>query len=169
MSNVRDVPSSRASSNGGEGEPHEDDRRAPHARVALTVVVMVSMLAVFDTTAIVKPPPKPDKEQVAVCHYDPAGLLDPSVPLWKLLLVNPKSVDSLLARGDGLPNSAVPGTDGAYVFDEYCVPQPVTPTETIFAVAYTDMDTTDGDYNPDADALIAKLVDGNANGGPGRR
>lgn len=138
---------------------------APLTRVALTVLVMVSMLAVFGTTATAKPPPKPDKEQVAVCHYDAAGLLDPSVPLWKLLLVNPKAVDRLLARGDGLPNEAVPGTDGDYVFDEYCVPQPVVgPTETIFAVAYSDMDTADGAYNADVDVLIAKLVDGNDNG-----
>jgi hypothetical protein len=30
----------------------------------------------------------------------------------------------------------------------------------LFAVAYTDIDPDDGGYNPDVDALIAKLVDG---------
>jgi hypothetical protein len=138
---------------------------APLARVVLTVLVMVSMLGVFGATATAKPPPKPDKEQVAICHYDVDGdhLLDPSVPLWELLLVKPKAVDSHMDHGDGYPDGEVPGTDGAYVFDEYCVPQPVNPAETIFAVAYSDKDTGDGGYDPAEDVLIAKLVDDNGN------
>jgi hypothetical protein len=34
------------------------------------------------------------------------------------------------------------------------------PEERVFAVAYTDMDTGDGSYNPAVDVLISKLVDG---------
>jgi hypothetical protein len=38
------------------------------------------------------------------------------------------------------------------------------PPETIFAVAYTDINTADGGYNPAVDVLIAKWVDDNGSG-----
>jgi hypothetical protein len=137
---------------------------APAVRVALTLLVFVSMLAVFGTTAAAKPTDKPDKEKVAICHYSA------DEATWELLLIGPKAAEQRLALGDGLPSQLVPGTDGEYVFDEYCVPQPVTPPETIFAVAYGDVDTADGDYNPAVDLMIAKFVDGEgtaADGLPG--
>ncbi len=91
---------------------------------------------------------------IDVCHVVDD---DPSVTEWRLLGVNDRAIASHLAHGDVLPGGEVPGTNGAFVFDETCVLQA---TERIFAVAYTDMDTADGGYNAGVDVLIAKLVDG---------
>jgi hypothetical protein len=93
--------------------------------------------------------------KVEMCHFNADD--DPDAPEWQLLEVGGKAVDAHEAHGDGFPGGEVPGTSGQFVFDENCVPQA---SELIFAVAYIDINTTDGGFNPDVDVLIAKLVDG---------
>jgi hypothetical protein len=103
-------------------------------------------------------------EKVDICHYDVDGdrFLDPSVPEWELLTVKDgKALETHLAHGDGQPGGEVPNQTG-YLFDEDCVPY--LTAEKIFAVAYIDVNASDGGYNAGVDTLIVKFVDGDGNG-----
>jgi hypothetical protein len=87
--------------------------------------------------------------KVDVCHVDEFGD-------YELIRVNERAVDRLLARGDSLPGDAVPGMPG-FEFDADCVPVSI---ETVFAVAFSNLDDQPG-YDPTGDdVLIAKWVDG---------
>lgn len=88
-----------------------------------------------------------------VCHLNDSGE-------WQVINVAGPAVDAHIAHGDSVPGDSVPGMP-TYSFDEDCVPEA---GELIFAVAYTDVDESDGDYNADVDVLISKLVDGNGDG-----
>jgi hypothetical protein len=118
--------------------------------IGLSAMSLFSLIVLDGAAGLGKQPTK-----VEICHLNADGAPDTSE--WELLEVVGKAVDAHLAHGDGFPGGEVPGTDGQFVFDENCVPQAA---ELIFAVAYTDMNTTDGGYNPDVDVLIAKLIDG---------
>lgn len=134
------------------------------ARITRGAIALLSVFGLFlgsaaTATATPSKPPKPPIEKVVLCVYDS------DTSAWELASIKTSVADKLVARGvAAYPLQPVPGTNGAYVFDATCVPQPVTPVETIFAVAYSDWDPTDGAYNADADVLIAKLVDGNSDG-----
>jgi len=92
--------------------------------------------------------------KVDVCHLNDLGE-------WQVNSVSSRgrAVNAHLRHGDGLPGDEVPGMD-QYTFDDDCVPVADEPLELIFAVAYTDVDESDGGYNPSVDVFIAKLVDG---------
>lgn len=90
-----------------------------------------------------------------ICHFNADD--DPGVPDWELLDVNSRSVDAHVDHGDGFPGEEVPGTEGEYVFTEECVTELA---ELIFAVAYTDLDPSDGPFDATQDELLAKLIDG---------
>ncbi len=65
------------------------------------------------------------------------------------------------ATGEGQEDTS---DDGVYVDDGCVIPD----QETIFAIAYTDVDPNDGDgFKEGTDVLIAKLVDENGDGQPG--
>lgn len=113
-------------------------------------LLLLMNLGAFGAVGLAQQPTK-----VEICHFNADD--DPDAPKWQLLEVGGKAVDAHEAHGDGFPGGEVPGTNGQFVFDENCVPQV---SELVFAVAYTDMNTTDGGYNPDVDVLIAKLIDG---------
>jgi hypothetical protein len=111
------------------------------------------LIAVPASAALAKP------ERVPVCHLDEFGEAT-------LRLVPERAVDAHLRHGDALPEDRVPGmTD--YTFDESCTPVLDELTETVFAVAYTDVDPSDGGYNAAVDVLIAKLIDGPDDAGDG--
>jgi hypothetical protein len=94
---------------------------------------------------------------VPVCHYD----ADTGTYTSIAVSGNGKAVDAHLAHGDALPGDPVPTMPGN-TFDDGCVP---VPDEVILAVAYTDQDPDDGEYNADVDTLIAKVV-GDGDGVP---
>lgn len=115
-------------------------------------------------------------ERIQVCHFTADAV--PDGHRWNPVQVSVKSLDRHLAHGDGIPGGEVPGSNGAAFFDEHCTPQlsgpepepEPEPSELVFAVAYSDMDRSDGGYNPAVDVLIAKLIDGPdlaGNGVPG--
>lgn len=93
--------------------------------------------------------------KVEICHFTADDA--PDAQQWRLLEASSRALAVHEAHGDGFPGGEVPGTNGQFVFDENCVPQA---SELVFAVAYTDMDTTDGGFDQDVDVLIAKLIDG---------
>lgn len=119
-------------------------------RWSVALVTILAGVLLIPVVAAGGPP-----EKVEICHFNADD--DPDAPEWELLEVASPSVTAHESHGDGFPGGEVPGTDGQFVFDENCVPQAV---ELVFAVAYTDTDTSDGGYNPNVDVLIAKLVDG---------
>ena len=65
---------------------------------------------------------------------------------------------------DGTGTTYVAGSGSFTLISDVTLYAKWTPVKTLFAVAYSDRDTTDGAYNPDVDVLIAKLVDGNNDG-----
>jgi hypothetical protein len=123
----------------------------------LTIVLLSGVLvAVPAGAALAKP------ERVEVCHLDKLGE-------WKPLSVPAvgRAVYAHLRHGDALPGETVPGMKG-YTFDESCTPVLDELPETVFAVAYTDVDPFDGEgYNAVVDVLIAKLIDGPGAAGDG--
>lgn len=125
---------------------------------ALTAVLIAVML--LPTAAFAAP------ERVSVCHRTSATM--PDGREWVQLEVSSRSLQHHLAHGDLTPGEVIPGTDTH--MDTDCVPQPSPATEppsdppqtseTVFAVAYSDMDPSSEVYNPETDVLIAKLIDG---------
>lgn len=105
-------------------------------------------------------------ERVSVCHQTAAAA--PDARQWVQLEVNSRSLQHHLAHGDLTPGDVIPGTE--MYLDADCVPQSAPATEppseppeteeTVFAVAYSDMDPSSEVYNPETDVLIAKLIDG---------
>lgn len=123
--------------------------RRPGWLAAFAAVVVVGAVAIPLAAAA-------SAELTAICHargHDD----DQNASDWLLLKISANAVDHHLAHGDGLPGEVVPGTDGQLVFDENCIPQA---SALVHAVAYTDVNTADGAYDPDVDVLIAKLIDG---------
>lgn len=105
-------------------------------------------------------------ERVSVCHQTAAAT--PEGREWVQLEVSSRSLQHHLAHGDLTPGEEIPGTETH--LDADCVPQsspateppsepPPTP-ETVFAIAYSDMDPSSQGYDPEVDVLIAKLIDG---------
>ncbi len=100
-------------------------------------------------------------QKVDMCHRNGNGT-------FRLINIAQAAAQSHLDHGDAAPGDAVPHKDG-HRFDETCSSEPIEDTEdteVLFAVAYTDIDPDDGDYDPAVDVLIAKFVDGNGNGVP---
>lgn len=64
-------------------------------------------------------------EKVGICHVN--ADLDPDAPTWERLEIRAgvKNVAAHRGHGDAFPGDPVPGTEGAYVFDDACVPVPV--------------------------------------------
>jgi hypothetical protein len=125
-------------------------------RRLLTIMLLAGVLVAIPAgTASAKP------ERVDVCHLDELGA-------WQLRSVPAvgRAVDAHLRHGDALPGETVPGMT-SYTFDESCTPIIEELTETVFAVAYTDVDPSDGGYNAAKDVLIAKLIDGPGEAGDG--
>lgn len=103
---------------------------------------------------------------------------------WGHIRVNANAVERHLAHGDLRPGDPIPG-DATFVLDDDCNPavpdSPLPPSpsdppvavpppgssELVFAVAYSDVDPSDGGYNPGLDVLIAKLIDGPDTAGDG--
>lgn len=123
------------------------------------LAAMLAGLILIPAAALGAPP-----ERVLVCHFTADAT--PDGHRWNLIEVSVKTLDKHLAHDDGIPGGEVPGSEGSAVFDEDCTPQQPDPdpepepSELVFAVAYTDMDSSDGDYDPAVDVLIAKLIDG---------
>lgn len=105
-------------------------------------------------------------ERVSVCHRTAAAT--PEGREWVQLEVSSRSLQHHLAHGDLTPGELIPGSKTH--LDADCVPQSLPATEppsespqgpeTVFAVAYSDMDPSSEAYNPETDILIAKLIDG---------
>jgi len=89
-----------------------------------------------------------ERGKADVCHRTGDGE-------WRRISVSVNAVDAHRRQGGGLVHEAVPGVPGA-VFDDSCAP---VPSETILAVAYTDVIEDGQPYDPEVDVLIAKLVD----------
>jgi hypothetical protein len=117
------------------------------------LAVAASLAAVFLMPAVASA----EAVKVDVCHLNAIGE-------WQVnsLPENGRAVQAHLNHGDALPGDPVPDMAG-HTFNNACVP---VADEVIFAVAFTDTDTSDGGYNPNVDSLIAKLVDGNSDGVP---
>ena len=95
--------------------------------------------------------------KVDVCHYEAdTGAFD-------LTNISTKAHQKHMDHGDGVPGDHVPGMAG-YEFDETCELVQSEIPGTLFAVAYTDIDPSDGGYDPNVDVLISKLVDTNNDG-----
>lgn len=126
---------------------------------ALTAVLVGVLL--LPTAAIAA------SERVSVCHRTAA--VTPDGREWVQLEVSSRSLEHHLAHGDLTPGEEIPGTET--VLDADCFAQAPPPAteppsepsqspETVFAVAYSDMDPSSEVYNPETDVLIAKLIDG---------
>ncbi len=118
-------------------------------RRVLTMVLLAGALVAIPAGAAVAKP-----EKVAVCHVNDLGE-------WQLRSIPAVggAVEAHLRHGDALPAETVPGMNGS-TFDDSCTPVQDEFGETVFAVAYTDVNPSDGGYDPDVDVLIAKLIDG---------
>ena len=113
--------------------------------------IRLALVATVTAAAVISSVPAADgaSAKVDVCHVDEFGD-------YELIRISERAVDPLLARGDSLPGDAVPGMPG-FEFDADCVPVSV---ETVFAVAFSNLDGQAG-YDPTGDdVLIAKWVDG---------
>ena len=116
---------------------------------AVAVLVGVTFVG---SSASAGPPAK-----VAVCH------LDAESGTYKAISIPERAAQAHLRHGDGIPGGNVPGSEGAFEFDDDCGQVATIPTE--FAVAYTNLDGTPG-YDPTGDALLARLIDDDRDGVP---
>lgn len=129
--------------------------------IALAAVLMLPLMAMA----------APDL--IDVCHYTSEST--PDGHEWRHIRVNAKSLEKHLDHGDVLAGNTMSGTTqyldldcNVLDSDPQSPPEPSEPpgsapsppSELVFAVAYSDMDPSDGGYNPDLDVLIAKLIDG---------
>ena len=137
----------------------------------------LTALAVFLAALLIVPAPAvaaPDL--IEVCHHTADATRDGLE--WRKIRVSERSLQNHLDHGDVLAGEPIPGT--SHLLDSDCnvtedeAPSPPEPSEppksepptrgpsseVIFAVAYSDVDPSDGAYNPGLDVLIAKLIDG---------
>ncbi|MCP3936210.1 MAG: hypothetical protein GY708_12660 [Actinomycetia bacterium] len=119
--------------------------------VATIAVALVALIVGSSDAAGARP-----VERLPVCHYDA------DADTYELLRLPAPAITAHARHGDSFPGEEVPGTDGAFVFDDDCV---LVAVEVIFAIAYGEVDGVPG-YDPATDVLIAKLVD-NGDGVPG--
>jgi len=93
------------------------------------------------------------QEKFDVCHMEGNGS-------YHLITIAEPGYETHYAHGDGLIGDPVPGgTD--YVFAEDCTLQRAVDT---LAIAFTDIDPTDGSFKAGIDVVIARLLDENGNG-----